>query len=154
MKTKAEVEATPIFKIVKKAIMRKYPWIKNIYVGDEEGLTKYESMLFLDMDIDALQMAEEYEMTPEFWITNPSWGFRNQPYYESVYLSTMVSKGDYQEARDLQNDIEDEMRRVQKSDAIPSEYKINKRFGIGQFKYYYPTQQEQPTEPDNTTITN
>ena len=144
MKTKAEVEASPIFRIVKKAIMRKYPWIKNIYVGDEENLTKYQSMLFLDMDIDALQMAEEYEMTPEFWITNPSWGFRSQPYYDSVYLSTMMSKGDYQEARDLQTDIEDEMKRVQKSDAIPSEYKINKRFGIGQFKHYYPTQQEQP----------
>ena len=144
MKTKVEVEASPIFKIVKKAIMRKYPWIKNIYVGDEESLTKYESMLFLDMDIDALKMVEEYEMTPEFWITNPSWGFRNQPYYESAYLSTMVSKGDYQEARDLQTDIEDEMRRVQKSDAIPSEYKINKRFGVSTFKHFYPPQQGQP----------
>ena len=144
MKTKAEVEASPIFKIVKKAIMRKYPWVKNIYVGDEEDLIKYNSMLFLNMDIDAIQMSEQYGWTPEFWITNPSWGFRNQPFYESVYLSTMMSKDDYQDVRDIQTDIEDEMRRVQKSDAIPSEYKINKRFGISTFKHFYPPQQEQP----------
>lgn len=148
MKTKEEVESSPIFKIVKKAIMRKYPWIKDLYVGDEDNITKYNSMLFLDMDIDALQMAEQYGMTPEFWITNPSWGFGNKAYYDSVYLTTMVSKDDYQKARDLQNDIEDEMRRIQKSDAIPSEYKIDKRFGLSTIKHHYPTQ------PDNTTITN
>ena len=151
MKTKVEVESSPIFKIVKKAIMRKYPWIKNLYVGDEEDLTKYNSMTFLDMDIDALQMAEQHGMTPEFWITNPSWGFRNRPSYDSVYLTTMVSKDDYQEARDLQDEIESEMRRIQKSDVIPSEYKSNKTFGISAFKHFYPPQQEQP---DNTTITN
>ena len=144
MTTKAEVESSPIFKIVKKAIMRKYPWIKDLYVGDEEDISRYNSMLFLDMDIDALKMVEEYEMTPEFWITNPSWGFRNRPSYDSVYLTTMVNKDDYQEARDLQDEVESEMRRIQNSDAIPSEYKINKRFGISTFKHFYPPQQEQP----------
>ena len=148
MNTKAEVESSPIFKIVKKAIMRKYPWIKDLYVGDEEDISRYNSMLFLDMDIDALQMAEQHGMTPEFWITNPSWGFRNRPSYDSVYLTTMVNKDDYQEARDLQDEVESEMRRIQNSDAIPSEYKINKRFGVSAFKHFYPPQ------PDNTTITN
>ena len=154
MKTKEEVESTPIFKIIKRAIMMKYPWIKDIYVGDEEDLNKYNSMIFLYMDIDAIQMAEQHGMTPEFWITNPSWGFFNKPYYDSVYLTTMVNKDDYQDARDLQNEIENEMKRIQKSNAIPSEYKINKTFGLSTIKHIYPPQQEQPTEPDNTTITN
>lgn len=144
MKTKAEVESSPIFRIVKKAIMRKYPWVKNLYVGDEEDVNKYNSMLFLDMDIDAIQMAEQYGWTPEFWVTNPSWGFQMKPYYDTVYISTMIGKEDYQGARDLQNEIEDEMRRIQKSDAIPSEFKIDKRFGLSTIKHYYPTQQEQP----------
>ena len=42
MTTKEEVEKSPMFKIIKKAIMRKYPWIKDIYVGDEEDLMKKE----------------------------------------------------------------------------------------------------------------
>ena len=59
MNTKAEVESSPMFKIIKKAIMRKYPWIKDIYAGDEEDMRKYSSMLFLDADIDAQQLADE-----------------------------------------------------------------------------------------------
>ena len=69
MKTKEEVESSPMFKIVKKAIMRKYPWIKDIYAGDEEDLTKYSSMLFLDADIDAQQLADEKGWTLESWAT-------------------------------------------------------------------------------------
>ena len=144
MKTKAEVESSPIFKIIKRAIMRKYPWVKDMYVGDEEDISRYNSMLFLDMEIDGLQMVEQYGWTPEFWITNPTWGFQRKPYYDSAYLTTMVSKDDYQEARDVQNDIEDEMRRIQKSDAIPSEYKINKSFGLSTIRHLYPPPQEQP----------
>ena len=152
MKTKVEVESTPIFKIVKRALTRKYPWIKDLYVGNEEDLSKYSNMIFLDMDIDAMEMAEQYGWTPMPWITQQDWGLGGiKPYYESAYITTMVGRDEYEESKDIQNDIENEMRRIQRSNAIPSEYQINKTFGIGQVRHHYPTQ---PTEPDNTTITN
>ena len=147
MKTKEEVESSPIFKIVKKATMMKYPWIKDMYMGDEETLTKYTSMLFVDVDIDAQQMADQYGWDLEPWVrTGYTWD--NLPYFETVYLATMVKKGDDQEARALQNDIEDQMKRIQKSNAIPSEYKIDKTIGINTIRYHF------PPPPDNTTITN
>ena len=147
MKTKEEVESSPIFKIVKKATMMKYPWIKDMYMGDEETLTKYTSMLFVDVDIDAQQMADQYGWDLEPWVrTGYTWD--NLPYFETVYLATMVKKGDDQLARALQNDIEDQMKRIQKSNAIPSEYKIDKTIGINAIRYHF------PPPPDNTTITN
>ena len=147
MNTKEEVESSPIFKIVKKATMMKYPWIKDMYMGDEESLTKYTSMLFVDIDIDAEQMAVQYGWDLEPWVrTGYTWD--NLPYFETVYLATMVKKGDDQLARALQNDIEDQMKRIQKSNAIPSEYKIDKTIGINTIRYHF------PPPPDNTTITN
>ena len=147
MKTKEEVDSSPIFKIVKKATMMKYPWIKDMYMGDEESLTKYTSMLFVDIDIDAQQMADQYGWDLEPWVrTGNTWD--NNPYFETVYLATMVKKGDDQLARALQNDIEDQIKRIQKSNAIPSEFKIDKTIGINTIRYHF------PPPPDNTTITN
>ena len=149
MKTKEEVESSPMFKIVKKAIMRKYPWIKDIYAGDEEDLTKYSSMLFLDADIDAQQLADEKGWTMESWVA-PDIQRRthNRDYFDTVYLSVLFTKPFYEESRELQNDIDGEMKRIQKSNVIPSDIKINKTLGLSRFRYNF------PPPPDNTTIPN
>jgi hypothetical protein len=148
MNTKAEVESSPMFKIIKKAIMRKYPWIKDIYAGDEEDMKKYSSMLFLDADIDAQQLADENEWTLEQWV-NPDLQRRiyNRDHFNTVYLSVLFTKPSDEEARQLQNDIDDEMKRIQKSNAIPSDIKIGKTLGLSNFRYNFPPPQEQPAEP-------
>jgi hypothetical protein len=68
MKTVEEVESSPIFRIIKKGVMRKYPWIKNIVSSDEESLQKYFSMLFLEADIDIVQLSEEMGWPLEEWV--------------------------------------------------------------------------------------
>ena len=148
MNTKEEVESSPMFKIIKKAIMRKYPWIKDIYAGDEEDMKKYSSMLFLDADIDAQQLAEEKGWTLEQWV-NPDLQRRiyNRDHFNTVYLSVLFTKPSDEEARQLQNDIDDEMKRIQKSNAIPSDIKIGKTLGLSVFRYNFPPPQEQPAEP-------
>ena len=150
MTTKEEVEKSPMFKIIKRAIMMKYPWIKDIYAGDEEDMKKYSSMLFLDADIDAKQLADEKGWTMEAWV-DPDIQRRiyNRDNFNTVYLSVLFTKPSDEEARELQNDIDREMKRIQKSDAIPSDIKIGKTLGLSVFRYNFP-----PPQPDNTTITN
>ena len=145
MNTKEEVEKSPMFKILKKAIMRKYPWIKNIYAGNEEDMRKYSSMLFLDSDIDAKQLADEKGWTLESWV-DPDIQRRlyNRNHFDTVYLSVLFTKPSDDDARKLQNEIEEEMKRIQKSDAIPSDIKINKTLGLSNFRYNFPLPQEQP----------
>ncbi len=143
MTTKEEVESSPMFKIIKRAITRKYPWIKDMYVGNEEDISKYSSMLFLDADIDAQQLADEMGWTMEQW-TAPDIQRRvyQKDHFDTVYLSIFFTKPIDEEARQLQNQIEEEMRRIQKSDAIPSDVKISKTIGLSNFRYNFPPQQD------------
>ena len=152
MTTKAEVESSPMFKIIKRAIMRKYPWIKDMYVGNEDDINKYSSMLFLDADVDAQQLADEKGWTMEQW-TAPDIQRRvyKKDHFDTVYLSIFFTKPFDEEARQLQNQIEEEMKRIQKSDAIPSDIKINKTIGLSNLRYNFPPPQ---STPDNSTITN
>ncbi len=150
MKTKEEVEASPIFRIVKKGLMRKYPWIKKVMSSDDESVQKYTSMLFLEVDIDIKELADQEGWTLEPWVTDSKvYSWRGNKFTSSPYLGMFFAKGDSDQARDLQNEIDSDIKRMQKSDVIPSEYKIDKTLGISNFIYYYPTPQ-----PDNTTITN
>jgi hypothetical protein len=150
MKTKEEVEASPIFRIVKKGLMRKYPWIKKVMSSDDESIQKYTSMLFLEVDIDIKELADQEGWTLEPWVTDSKvYSWRGNKFTSSPYLGILVSNLYSDQARDLQNEIDSDIKRMQKSDVIPSEYKIDKTLGISNFIYYYPTPQ-----PDNTTITN
>jgi hypothetical protein len=65
MTTKEEVEKSPIFRIIRKGLMVKYPWIKNVYIENDEDVEKYSSMMFFNVDIDAPQMFESVEAPPE-----------------------------------------------------------------------------------------
>lgn len=147
MTTKEEVEKSPIFRIVKRAIMRKYPWIKNIYIGNEEDINKYSSMIFLDADIDAKQLADEKGWVFESW-ASPDIQKRlyNKDHFDTVYLSVMYTKEYNDDARDLQNELEAEMKRIQRSDAIPSDIKINKTFGLSNFRYHFPPEEQATTD--------
>ena len=150
MKTKEEVEASPIFRIVKKGLMRKYPWIKKVMSSDDESIQKYTSMLFIEVDIDIKELADQQGWTLEPWVTDSKvYSWRGNKFTSSPYLGILVSNLYSDQARDLQNEIDSDIKRMQKSDVIPSEYKIDKTLGISNFIYYYPTPQ-----PDNTTITN
>jgi hypothetical protein len=150
MKTKEEVEASPIFRIVKKGLMRKYPWIKKVMSSDDESIQKYTSMLFLEVDIDIKELADQQGWTLEPWVSDSKvYSWRGNKFTSSPYLGILVSNLYSDQARDLQNEIDSDIKRMQKSDVIPSEYKIDKTLGISNFIYYYPTPQ-----PDNTTITN
>jgi hypothetical protein len=150
MKTKEEVEASPIFRIVKKGLMRKYPWIKKVMSSDDESVQKYTSMLFIEVDIDIKELADQQGWTLEPWVSDSKvYSWRGNKFTSSPYLGILVTNLYSDQARDLQNEIDSDIKRMQKSDVIPSEYKIDKTMGISNFIYYYPTPQ-----PDNTTITN
>jgi hypothetical protein len=118
--------------------------------SDDESIQKYTSMLFLEVDIDIKELADQQGWTLEPWVTDSKvYSWRGNKFTSSPYLGILVSNLYSDQARDLQNEIDSDIKRMQKSDVIPSEYKIDKTLGISNFIYYYPTPQ-----PDNTTITN
>ena len=118
------------FKVVKKALMREYPWIKNVSV-DPENLSKY-NIIFLDLDIDPIKLGEErgWEVTP--WVLK---SFEEGKEYKGMFLSLFFDKVNYEESRDLMDDIIELTRSVHNSPALPSDLKIkgDRSFNIGDF---------------------
>lgn len=147
MTTKEEVEKSPIFRIIRKGLMVKYPWIKNVYIDDDEDINKYSSMIFFDVEIDAPMMFESVGATPEKWmdptILKRIWG---RDHYDSVYLTTFGSSEDRQKLKDLQDDLDADIKRIQKSQAIPEEFRYNhKAFGASSFRWNFPPPEPQPS---------
>lgn len=148
MTTKEEVEKSPIFRIIRKGLMVKYPWIKNIYIEDDEDVEKYSSMIFFNVDIDALQMLESVGATPEKWMDPTLWRrVWARDHYDSVYLTTFGTSEDRQKLKDLQDDLDADIKRIQKSQAIPSEYRdqFKKTFGASSFRWNFPPPEPQPS---------
>ncbi len=154
MTTKEEVEKSPIFRIIRRGLMVKYPWIKNVYIDNDEDVEKYSSMMFFNVDIDAPQMFESVGATPEKWM-DPTmirkvW---RRDYYDSVYLTTFGSSEDRDKLKGLQDDLDADIKRIQKSQAIPSEYRdqFNKAFGASSFRWNFPPPEEEQPSPIVTT---
>lgn len=147
MTTKEEVEKSPIFRIIRRGLMVKYPWIKNIYIDDDEDVQKYSSMIFFDVEIDAPMMFESVGATPEKWMdTSLIRKIWNRDYYDSVYLTTFGSSEDRDKLKDLQDELDADVKRIQKSQAIPEEFRYkDKTFGASSFRWNFPPPEPQPS---------
>lgn len=154
MITKEEVEKSPIFRIIRRGLMVKYPWIKNVYIANDEDVQKYSSMIFFDVEIDAPQMFESVGATPEKWMDSAMirkvW---RRDYYDSVYLSTFGTSEDRDKLKGLQDELDADIKLIQKSQAIPSEYRdqFNKAFGASSFRWNFPPPEEEQPSPIVTT---
>jgi len=161
MTTKQEVESSPIFKIIKKGLILKYPWIKDVFIENEDDLKQYTTLLFLTLNIDLPKLAKLTDSTPEWWLTQKNvMSFLGRPYYEAVYLTTFFDKKDSSKISEIEKDIASEIKRIQKSNVIPSEYRYNKKtFNVSAYRWNFPQNQNDkvtsPTDgadPRDTTV--
>lgn len=136
--TKEEVENSYEFKLVKRIILREYPWIKDVVVPSDEEINEY-NIIFLDIVMDPFELQRETGWPLASWIkfylTTPNHPLKIKDYtYVSSYLSTMFDT-DRDTVSPIHHDIEKTMRSVQKSPAIPSDLKLGKErsFAIGQY---------------------
>lgn len=128
--TPEEINDNYEFKVVKKALMREFPWIKNVTV-DENNLPKY-NLIFLDFDIDPIKLGEEmgWELTP--WVKR---AYDEGKEYKAIYLSLFYNGVGYDETKDLTDDMTELMRSVGKSPAFPPDLRIkgDRKFSVGEF---------------------
>jgi hypothetical protein len=148
MTTKEEVEKSPIFRIIRRGLMVKYPWIKNVYIDDDEDIEKYSSMIFFNVEIDAPMMLESVGAIPEKWMDPTLWRrIWGRDHYDSVYLTTFGSSEDRDKLKELQDELDADVKRIQKSQAIPSEFRdqYKKTFGASSFRWNFPPPEPQPS---------
>ena len=118
------------FKVVKRAIMREYPWIKDVWVKEDE-LNKY-GLIFLNLDIDPIMLGEEQGWTMTPWVLK---AYENGKNYNGMYLSLFYDKLNYDEVKDLQDDLNSLANSVGISPAFPKDLLLpgQRTFTIGDF---------------------
>jgi hypothetical protein len=124
--TEQELYDNYTFKVIKRALMREFPFIKNVYVKDPATIDQYNSFIFLDADINPYEMSHMYGLKVDR-ITD-KYLRRGEPYW-GPYLSLFVSGG-VEETWPIKKAISDLMYSIQKSTAIPQEFKLDRELDI------------------------
>lgn len=124
--TEQELYDNYTFKVIKRALMREFPFIKNVYVKDPATIDQYKSFIFLDVDINPYEMSHMYGLKVDR-ITD-KYLRRGEPYW-GPYLSLFVSGG-VEETWPIKKAISDLMYSIQKSTAIPQEFKLDRELDI------------------------
>ncbi len=132
--THDEVENSYEFKLVKRILKREFPWILDVIAPSDEEINQY-NLIFPDIVIDPFILQKEKEWPIVSYLRYYLTGgiSHHSPYtYQSSYLSTMYNVG-REETQELQDDVENTMRSIAKSNAIPSDLKLGKgrTFAVG-----------------------
>jgi len=128
--TSEEILNNYTYKIVRKVLMREYPWIKDVQL-DIPGLEKYKYVLFLDIYIDPYELGNEYDWKVARWIDS---AVRNKEDYDTTVIS-MYFEGSTDEMRETTQLLNDTIEATQKSPAIPQDLRMtyDRRFMVGQY---------------------
>ncbi len=134
--TQKEVEDSYEFKLIKKILKREYPWIVDILVPSDEEINKY-GLIFLPIVIDPFLLQQMEGWPFNGYMRAYLTGFLKPegPYsYRTSYLTTVYDVP-REETIPIQDNIENTMRAVAMSPAIPQDLKLNKdrTFVVGEY---------------------
>jgi len=115
------------FKLIKRALMREFPYIKNVFVGDFD-LGKYNT-IFLNFEFDPAIWEETYKDEFQGWLKKEIEAGK----YIDVAFPMTASNMTYEEYQPIKRKIEKVMSDVANTDAVPRELKIqgNRSVAIG-----------------------
>lgn len=126
METTEDIMKTMEYKVMKKTLMRQYPFVKDVIPTDDHE--KYKTLSFFNVIID-LEKVEEY-------IGAPINSILSRMITATPYLSMFYDEPrDSIKAKDTQKDMEDLMIRVHKSNAIDPTMKMKRKPNISIFSF-------------------
>ena len=129
--TREELENNYQYKVTKKALMREFPFIKDVYVTDED-LNKWKSTIYMDLIIDPFVLAHQYGFRLWQPIINK---LKDGEDYWSPYLSIFASDNDRLEITSpIVNAMNELIDGIRNSPAIPQDFKLNKVLNLGSFR--------------------
>ncbi len=127
--TEQELYDNYTFKVVKRALMREFPFIKDVSVKYPADIDKYEMYIFLDVDINPYEMSQMYGLKIDP-IAN-RYLRRGEPFW-APFLSMFI-KGGVEETYPIKKAIDDLVNSVQKSTALPQEFKLDRELEIATY---------------------
>ena len=116
--TADEIRDNYEFKVVRKALMREFPFVKDVLV-DDEHLSKYQYIIPVNLLIDPFVIAQQYNVG-----IKPSYlrMIKNDDKFVSALLDIMFDDRD--KVKDIDMQMDKLSREVHNSRALPNEYKL------------------------------
>jgi hypothetical protein len=106
------------FKLIKRALVREFPFIKNVFVNPFD-LGKYNT-IFLNFELDPKIWEEMYDDEFQGWIKKEL----DKGKYIDMSFPMTATNMTYDEYQTIKKSIEKVMSQVIQSDAVPGELKI------------------------------
>ena len=129
--TREELENNYQYKVTKKALMREFPFIKDVIVTDDD-LTKWKSTIYMDLIIDPFVLSHQYGF--RLWQPIVNALKRGEDYW-SPYLSIFAGDENRIElTTPIVNAMDELIDGIRKSPAIPQDFKLNKVLNLGSFR--------------------
>lgn len=115
------------FKLTEKILKREHPWIKRIDITPED--LNYYKIIFINIYFDPYELAKDKDWKIAWYKVR---NLREGKSFSESYL-TIFYDVSYEEQKELMNDIEDTLRAVKKSQAVPNDLKLptERNFSIG-----------------------
>jgi hypothetical protein len=120
--TAEEIQNNYEFKVVRRIMMKEFPWIKNVIV-DPTSLDIYNP-IFLDVDIDPELFAKTYGYTLSPMVNKV---IEQGKEYATMYLSLFLVQTAYEDTVFITNKIRDLINKIRHSPVIPDELKLKGR---------------------------
>ena len=119
------------FKVVKRAIMREFPWVTDVTVT-QENLDKY-STIFLDLEVNLPKFLGTYGWQP-YKSALKAWD--QNKYFHAMHI-TLFGDVTYETGKEITNEIKQLIQSVHDSPALPTDLKIKqgRHFSVGD--YYF-----------------
>ena len=131
--TKEEIENTYEFKIIRKAVMREFPFIKDIIISEEDEKTfgGYKYVYFVTAIIDPFVMTNLYG--GQVWSLVIDMMKKNNADFESSFLALFVRSEDGGPINKVQDDIRHLIKSIHQTKTLPDEFKLDRLVEIDTF---------------------
>jgi hypothetical protein len=130
--TEQELNDNYEYKVTKRALLREFPFIKEVFIKFPDEIDKYNTMIFIDVVIDPYALSHMFGVKMDKVVDRY---LRSGEPYWSPYISSYFADRD--DSDDIKREIHNLLNGVHNSTAIPPELKLGKKLDIGSW-YAYP----------------
>lgn len=115
--TPEEIYNAYTFKLIKRVLKKRYSWIKDVFVRQDD-LDKY-TRIFLNFEFDPAAFSETYGHETKVWIQE----MIDEGKYLDFSYPNLINDMDYEEYKKVRNGIRSVITDVTENPALPNEYK-------------------------------
>ena len=109
------------FKLIKRALKKRFPWIKDVFVRQED-LDIYTT-IFLNFEFDPNEFSKAYGHETKKWMKE----FIDGGFYLDYSYPNLINDMEFDEYRTIRDDIRRTIQDVAENPALPDEFKFRNR---------------------------